>query len=297
VLGMADAVVLNDPITGQGSNNAAKAAEVYLESILERPEGPFDEQWMARTFDRYWRGYAQWVVAWTNAVLAPPEPHVVRLLTAAAQLPDLAATIVNGFDDPRGFYPWWFDAAEDDRLIASKREQQESGRFDSRSFRQALGQFATGVAVVTTRAEDGRRVGVTANSFSSLSLDPPLVLWCLARDAPSRTAFAAATHFAINVLAADQHHLSRQFATPSEDKFAGVAVQDGRAGVPLLEGVLAHFLCRNVRQVDAGDHVIVIGQVEHYETFEGEPLVFHSGAYRVATRHPALTPSPVGASS
>jgi len=82
--------------------------------------------------------------------------------------------------------------------------------------------------------------------------------------------------------------LSRQFSTFAEDKFVGVECQDGTGGVPILSGVLAHFLCRNVRQFDAGDHVIVIGEVERFEIFDGEPLVFHSGAYRVATRHPDL---------
>ncbi len=289
VLGMADAVVLNDPITGQGSNNAAKCAEIYLQAIVEQ-SGGFDESFMQRTFDRYWRGYAQWVVSWTNALLAPPQPHVVRLLEAAQELPTLAETIVNGFDDPRVFYPWWFDAGEADRLIAEKREQSTE-RFDPRELRRALGQFATGVTVVTTRAEDGRRVGVTANSFTSLSLDPPLVLWCLDRASPSMSAFEAAGHFAINVLSAGQHFLSRQFATPAEDKFIGVACDDGFGGLPMLAGVLARFVCRNVRQVEAGDHVIVIGEVERFETFEGEPLVFHSGSYRVATRHPELDPS------
>jgi flavin reductase (DIM6/NTAB) family NADH-FMN oxidoreductase RutF len=288
-LGMADAVVLNDPITGQGSNNAAKCAEIYLEAIVEN-DGDFDERFMQQTFDRYWRGYAQWVVSWTNALLAPPQPHVVRLLEAAQELPTLAETVANGFDDPRVFYPWWFDAGEADRLIAEKREQSAE-RFDPRALRRALGQFATGVTVVTTRAADGRRVGVTANSFTSLSLDPPLVLWCLDRTAPSKPAFEATSHFAINVLSAGQHFLSRQFATPAEDKFAGVACEDGYRGVPLLAGVLARFVCRNVRHVEAGDHVIVIGEVERFETFEGEPLVFHSGSYRVATRHPELDPS------
>jgi len=289
VLGMADAVVLNDPITGQGSNNAAKCAEIYLASILEHGEG-FDERFMQRTFDRYWRGYAQWVVSWTNALLAPPQPHVLRLLQAAQELPALAETIADGFDDPRVYYPWWFDAGEADRLIAEKREQERE-RFDPRELRRALGQFATGVTVVTTCAEDGRRVGVTANSFTSLSLDPPLVLWCLSKEAPSLPAFETASHFAINVLGATQHYLSRQFATPAEDKFAGVDFQEGPGGVPILGGVLAHFVCRNVRHVEAGDHVIVIGEVERFEAFDGEPLVFHSGAYRVATRHPELEPS------
>jgi flavin reductase (DIM6/NTAB) family NADH-FMN oxidoreductase RutF len=243
---------------------------------------------MQKTFDRYWRGYAQWVVSWTNALLAPPKPHVFKLLAAAQELPGLAGTIVNGFDDPRAFYPWWFDADDADRLIAEKRDQEQAGRFDSRDFRRALGQFATGVTVITTRTEDGRRVGVTANSFSSLSLEPPLVLWCLERTAPSRAAFDGCTHFGVNVLAADQHHLSRQFSTPTEDKFAGVATLEGPSGVPLLGGALAHFICRNVRQIELGDHVLVVGEVERYQTFEGEPLVFHSGFYRVATRHPDL---------
>jgi flavin reductase (DIM6/NTAB) family NADH-FMN oxidoreductase RutF/2-polyprenyl-6-methoxyphenol hydroxylase-like FAD-dependent oxidoreductase len=286
VLGMADVVVINDPITGQGANNAAKCAELYLESITGH-EGVYDERFMQRTFDRYWRGYAQWVVAWTNALLAPPQPHVLRLLEAAQELPTLAETIVNGFDDPRVFYPWWFDAGEADRLIAERRSRRAEG-VDARELRRALGQFATGVTVVTTRAEDGRRIGVTANSFTSLSLDPPLVLWCLDRDAPSRPAFASACRFAINVLSAGQHYLSRQFATPADDKFAGTTCEDGPDAVPLLAGVIARFVCRNSRQVEAGDHVIVIGEVESFETFEGEPLVFHSASYRVVTRHPEL---------
>jgi flavin reductase (DIM6/NTAB) family NADH-FMN oxidoreductase RutF/flavin-dependent dehydrogenase len=290
VLGMADAVVLNDPITGQGSNNAAKCAEVYLESILAHGAAPFDEPWMQQTFDRYWRGYAQWVVSWTNALLAPPAPHVHRLLAAAQQLPGLANTIANGFDDPRVFYPWWFDAGEADRLIEEKRKQFESGRFDVRELRRALGQFATGVTVITTRTDDGSSIGVTANSFTSLSLEPPLVLWCLDRAAPSLAAFDACTRFGVNILGAHQHHLSRQFATPADDKFVGADVLDGPGGVPLLGGAIAHFVCRHVRRLDGGDHVIVIGEVEHFETFDGEPLVFHSGFYRVATRHPEIDP-------
>jgi len=286
---MADVVVINDPITGQGANNAAKCAEIYLEAIVEQGSG-FEVQFMQRTFDRYWRGYAQWVVSWTNALLAPPQPHVVRLLEAAQELPSLAETIVNGFDDPRVFYPWWFDGGEADRLIAA-RQAQAAERFDTRDLRRALGLFATGVTVVTTRAEDGRRIGVTANSFTSLSLDPPLILWCLDRAAQSLRAFETSGRFAVNVLSAGQHYLSRQFATPADDKFAGVTCEEGPGGVPLLTGVVARFLCRNVRRVEAGDHVIMIGEVERFETFEAEPLVFHSGSYRVVTRHPELEAS------
>jgi flavin reductase (DIM6/NTAB) family NADH-FMN oxidoreductase RutF/2-polyprenyl-6-methoxyphenol hydroxylase-like FAD-dependent oxidoreductase len=288
VLAMADAAVLNDPVTGQGSNNAAKCAEIYLERILARDGEPFDERWMRQTFDHYWRGYAQWVVSWTNALLAPPQPHVLRLLEAAQEVPALAATIANGFDDPRTFFPWWFDEHEAERLIEAKRTQDVRG-LDLRGLRHALGQFATGVTVVTTRDGDGRPVGVTANSFTSLSLEPPLVLWCLARDSSSLAAFRDCTHFGVNVLSASQHHLSRLFATSGADRFAGGAVvQDGPSGVPLLEGALAHLVCRHVRQLEGGDHEIVIGEVESYETFEGEPLVFHSGSYRVTTRHPEL---------
>jgi flavin reductase (DIM6/NTAB) family NADH-FMN oxidoreductase RutF/flavin-dependent dehydrogenase len=286
VLGMADAVVLNDPVTGQGSNNAAKCAELYLEAILEREDAPYTAAWMQQTFDRYWLGYAQWVTQWTNALLAPPKPHVLDLLRAAQEVPSLAGTIANGFDDPRVFYPWWFAADEAERVIEAKRCQEQADRFDRRDFRRALGQFATGVTVITTRDAEGRRVGLTANSFTSLSLDPPLVLFCLDRGAPSLPAFLDCTHFGVNVLAADQHHLSRQFATPSMDKFAGVEALDGPGGVPLLEGVIARFTCRNTAHHEGGDHLIFVGEVEDYEAFEGEPLVFHSGFYRVATRHP-----------
>jgi flavin reductase (DIM6/NTAB) family NADH-FMN oxidoreductase RutF len=287
VLAMADAVVLNDPITGRGSNNAAKCAEIYLERILAQEDALFDERWMQQTFDHYWHGYAQWVVGWTNSLLAPPAPHVVRLLEAAQEAPSLAATIANGFDDPRTFHPWWFDEREAERLIEARRSQDARG-LDLRELRNAFDQYATGVTIVTARGEDGRPVGVTANSFASLSLEPPLVMWALDRRAVSLPAFKAATHFGINVLSASQHHLSRLFATRGADKFGGAAARDGPSGVPLLDGVLAHFVCRTVRRMDAGDHVLVIGEVEHHETFQGEPLVFHSGFYRVTTRHPEI---------
>lgn len=164
--------------------------------------------------------------------------------------------------------------------------QTAPARFDPRELRKAFGQFTTGVTVVTTRAADGRPVGMTANSFSSVSLDPPLVLWSLARQAPSLADFTAASHFAINVLAAHQHALSRRFSTPLADKFCGVACSTGTAGVPLLDGAIARFVCRNLRQHDGGDHLIFIGEVERYEHVDGPPLAFHSGYYQVTARHP-----------
>ncbi len=119
VLGMADAVVLNDPITGQGSNNAAKCAKVYLDAILEHGDAPFTAEWMQETFDRFW-DYAQWVTGWTNAMLMPPPPHVMNILGAASQSPAIASRFVNGFDDPRTFFPWIADPVEADNMIAAE---------------------------------------------------------------------------------------------------------------------------------------------------------------------------------
>lgn len=286
ILGMADAVVLNDPITGQGSNNAARCAQIYLEAILERESGPADAEWMQQTFDRYWTGYAKWVTEWTHLLLKPPA-HVLRLLDCAGKNAAIASAFVNGFDDPRTLFPWFMDAHEAERFI-QQEVKAVAERFDRRDFRRALGQFATGVTVVTARTSDGRNIGVTVNSFSSVSLDPPLILWSLARQTPSFADFSTCSHFAVNVLEAKQHHLSRQFSTPLPDKFAGVDFAHGKAGVPIVSGAIAHFLCRKMKQYDGGDHVIFLGEVEEYKYNDGEPLVFHSGRYRVTTRHPDI---------
>ena len=155
-----------------------------------------------------------------------------------------------------------------------------------REIRNLLGQFATGVTVITKRGKDGRKVGMTANSFSSLSLDPPLILWSLAKTAPSLSDFTSAEYFAIHMLAQEHHQLSGHFARPAEDKFAGIAHQQCAAGTPLLEGALATLLCRNVNQYEGGDHLIFIGQIEQYQQRAGEPLVFHAGKYRIASEHP-----------
>jgi hypothetical protein len=116
VFGMADVVVLNDPITGQGANNASKCADQYLDAIIQRGDEPFDEAWMHDTFERYW-DYARWVSRWTNLLLQPPEPHVVQLLGAASQLPPLASKIANGFNNPPDYFPWWDDADAAGQLI------------------------------------------------------------------------------------------------------------------------------------------------------------------------------------
>jgi flavin reductase (DIM6/NTAB) family NADH-FMN oxidoreductase RutF/2-polyprenyl-6-methoxyphenol hydroxylase-like FAD-dependent oxidoreductase len=287
VLGMADVVVLNDPLTSQGANNAIKSASFYLEAIAAH-DGDLDADWMQRTFDNFWRGWAQWATEWTNSWLQPARPHQRAILDAATRHPALAGRLVAGFDDARLFAPWWFDPAEADAFLVAQRLDEES-RFDTRDLRRALGQYATGVTVVTTVDADGAPFGMTANSFTSVSINPPLVLWAAAKSSPSLPAFEASDRFAVNVLASDQHHLSRQFATSGADKFDGVRLRP--ADLPLLEGTVAHFVCRRLLEngrVDAGDHVVFLGEIESYQALGGEPLVFHSGFYRLATKHPDL---------
>ncbi|MFD1212769.1 flavin reductase [Arthrobacter sp. GCM10027362] len=285
VLGMGDAIVLNDPVTGQGSNNAALAASYYEDAILRHGGGPFDATWMQRTFDEFWRGWAQWSVSWTNSMLRPLRDHQLELFSEAAEHPAVADALARGFEDPRTLFPWWQDAQDAQDFLDSRRHPGGAAP-DPRAFRNALGQFATGVTVVTTRGADGRRTGLTANSFTSVSMDPPLVLWCPSRNAPSLADFNAASHFAINILAEDQKEISQQFARPAEDKFAGVGTSDGRNGVPVIDDAAATFECRTVARHEAGDHVIYVGEVEHYSANGGRPLVFHAGKYRSVAEHP-----------
>lgn len=152
--------------------------------------------------------------------------------------------------------------------------------FDSQQFRSALGMFATGVTIVTARAPDGSLVGLTANSFNSVSLSPPLVLWSLAQRAGSMAIFSKGSHYAINILAAEQQDLARRFATRDIDRFAGVAWREGAGGAPVLEGVAAVFECANRSRYQEGDHVIFVGEVESCSWRENAtPLIFHGGRY------------------
>lgn len=152
--------------------------------------------------------------------------------------------------------------------------------FSARHFRSALGMFATGVTIVTARSANGACVGLTANSFNSVSLTPPLVLWSLARSAGAMPAFARGSHYAINILAAEQHELAERFASKHPDRFADVAYREGAGGAPILEGAAAVFECFNRSQYEEGDHVIFVGEVEHCERREGaKPLIFHGGQY------------------
>lgn len=151
---------------------------------------------------------------------------------------------------------------------------------DTRAFRQALGEFATGITVVTARGSDGQLAGLTVNSFASVSLDPPLVLWSIGCNSPSTAVFDACSHFAINVLAADQMDLSQRFALPNSDKFAGLEVKVGVGGTALLPGCCAWFECRSVARHPGGDHIILVGKVERYERAAKAPLIFYGGNYR-----------------
>ena len=145
--------------------------------------------------------------------------------------------------------------------------------------------FATGVPIVTARSATGTLIGLTANSFNSVSLDPPLVLWSLARSAASMAALSTGSHYAINILAADQKELAERFASKNVDRWAQVAYTEGVGGAPVLEGAAASFECFNRSRYDEGDHVIFVGEVERCtHTLGASPLLFHGG--RFYTEHP-----------
>jgi flavin reductase (DIM6/NTAB) family NADH-FMN oxidoreductase RutF len=151
---------------------------------------------------------------------------------------------------------------------------------DTTALRKALGWFATGVTIATTLDAEGRPVGLTCNSFNSVSLDPPLVLWSLGRSAYSRPWFERTAHFAINVLPTDAQDLARRFATPLENKWSGVAWTQGRSGVPCLPQALASFECRVRERFQGGDHLIFLGEIEAMASRDdGEPLVFLRGGF------------------
>ena len=151
---------------------------------------------------------------------------------------------------------------------------------DARALRNALGHFATGVTVVTTLADGNRPVGVTINSFASLSLDPPLVLWSLADNSSSLPLFIATSHFAVHVLAADQQALSERFAKSAVDKFDDLDYDMGLGRAPLLPGCAAVFECALQQSVAGGDHTILIGRVQRFQTnADALPLLFYRGRY------------------
>lgn len=148
---------------------------------------------------------------------------------------------------------------------------------DTLSFRKALGRFATGVTIVTAPGENGP-VGMTANSFASLSLTPPLIAWSVARHAGRAPVFTAAQHFAIHILAEDQEEIARAFTTRA-DAFGELSPRENPQAVPLFDDCLARFECERVALHDAGDHHLIIGRVTEISTREGAPLIFHDGTF------------------
>ncbi|MFL9879373.1 flavin reductase family protein [Herbaspirillum rhizosphaerae] len=161
----------------------------------------------------------------------------------------------------------------------SRSPRATSREFDAAHFRKALSQFATGVTVITTRLADGTLLGLTASSFNSVSLSPPLVLWSLSEQASSMPVFSGNSHYVINILGADQAALAEQFARKSADRFDGVEYTLSRTGQPVLKGVSAWFECHNRSRYPEGDHVIFVGEVEHCEVMPQAALVFHDGRF------------------
>ena len=155
--------------------------------------------------------------------------------------------------------------------------------FSSRDLRDALSKFATGVTIVTSVDGDGRPVGMTASSFNSVSMDPPLVLWSVTKTALSATAFKEARHFAVHVLASDQMDLSNRFAKSGADKFDGLEFGTNSHGMPALAGALTRFDCRTWATYEGGDHWIIVGEVEDIASQTGEGLVFCGGSYATAS--------------
>ena len=156
----------------------------------------------------------------------------------------------------------------------------QAPNFSPPEFRTALGMFATGVTIVTARTAEGDLVGLTANSFNSVSLSPPLVLWSLSRAAASMPAFSTGSHYAINILAADQKELALRFAAKGVDRFADVEFVEGVGGAPLLAGSAASFECFNRSRYEEGDHVIFVGEVERCAHRTGaSPLLYHGGKF------------------
>ncbi|VVE70019.1 nitrilotriacetate monooxygenase [Pandoraea captiosa] len=162
----------------------------------------------------------------------------------------------------------------------------EKTAIDPKAFRNALGSFTTGVTIITTVSPDGEPVGMTANSFNSVSLDPPMVLWSIARSARSLAAFEASEYWAVHILSDQQEALSNRFAKSGEDKFNGLPVQAGTGGIPLLDDCCARLQCKTAVRYDGGDHIIFVGEVLAFEHTDAPPLVFHAGKYALATRKP-----------
>ena len=196
--------------------------------------------------------------------------------TAPAARPDaLARTMTEAMTDAAG-RTVGRDMATNGAAAAGKALEPP---LDVKALRHCLGQFGTGVTVVATRAADGHLVGLTANSFGALSLDPPLITWALRVSSPSLPAFDAAERFVVSVLAEAQVEVSRQFASHGKNKFDGIDYAQNQHGLPMIHGAAAWFECRMVSRQIAGDHCLFIAEVESFTTADTAPLLFHAGGY------------------
>lgn len=166
-----------------------------------------------------------------------------------------------------------------DATQSSLASLEPSASIDVRQLRQVLGQFATGITVIAARSGDGDLVGLTANSFGALSLDPPLITWALRLNSSNLPVFQAADQFVVNVLAEAQVEVSRRFASSAGNKFDGIPFALGQSGLPLIHGAAAWFECRTVSQQIVGDHCLFIASVETFARSESAPLIFHGGGY------------------
>jgi flavin reductase (DIM6/NTAB) family NADH-FMN oxidoreductase RutF len=160
-------------------------------------------------------------------------------------------------------------------------------KFQPTEYRQALGTFATGVSVITASTDTGELAGLTVNSFTSVSLQPPLILWCLASSSESLGVFKRASHFAVNILAAEQVNLSTHFATKQENKFKSIKFLSGQGGAPLLADCVTWLQCQTTAQYELGDHWVFVGHVLEVETTSREALLFHQGQYAMSLPFPA----------
>ncbi len=162
-------------------------------------------------------------------------------------------------------------------------------QFSAQDFRRALGNFATGVTIITARSAEGDLVGTTASSFNSLSLDPPLILWSCIKESRACPIYESADYFAVNVLASDQMELSNHFARQQLDKFAGIDWEEGIGGVPVFPNCAARFQCETHDKFDGGDHWIFVGKVIAFDDFGRSPLCFHQGSYATLFSHPGAS--------
>ncbi|HEY8570217.1 flavin reductase family protein [Microbulbifer sp.] len=160
--------------------------------------------------------------------------------------------------------------------VSTEQSPAERGR----ALRDTLGQFATGVTVITTLDGNGQPVGMTVNSFNSVSLDPALILWSIDRGSMSYDAFTQSEHFVVHVLKGDQQHVSNLFAGRGADKFGQVKWHSGPGNIPQLDDCAALFHCRRAQNIEGGDHTILLGEVLEFSASGGEPLIFHRGRYR-----------------